>query len=170
MIKFVHICLAVFLLAPAAALAAPPSDASLKELMELVEVRKLVEAMPTQVTSSMDALVQQALQGKAATPHQQQAIDTMKKRVSTLLSTDFSYAKMESMWLPVYREAFSAEEVAGMIAFYKSPAGQSLIHKMPVVMQKTMEMQQQVMVPLMPKIQAIAKDFADEMKEPGGQK
>jgi hypothetical protein len=154
----------------------PPSDATLKELMELTEMRKLVDAMPTQIVSSMDVYIQQALQGKAATPRQQQAVDTMKKKLADLFASELSYDKMMSMWLPVYRETFSDEEVVGMIAFYKTPAGQAVIHKMPALMKNVMQTQQQLMLPLMPKIQEIAKDFGKEMQaaseanEPSGGK
>ena len=162
--KFVYLGLAIFLLAPAMAWAAPASDASLKELMELTEMRKLIEAVPAQVMSSMDVYIQQALQGKAAAPRQQQAIDSMKKKMADLFTTELSYDKMMSMWLPVYRETFSDEEVAGMIAFYKTPAGQAVIHKMPTLMKNVMQTQQQLMSQLMPKFQEIAKDFAQEMQ------
>jgi len=179
--KFVYLGLAIFLLAPVMAWAAPPpSDASLKELMQLTELRKLVEAMPERVSSSMDVYAQHVLQalqgGKAATSRQRQAIDDMKKRMVALYANEISYDRMEPLWLPLYRETFSDEEVAGMIAFYKTPAGQSMIHKMPALMKNVMQMQQRVMSQLMPKIQEMSQDFAKEMKaanettEPSGAK
>ena len=183
MIKFAHICPVVFLLAltvplfsgcarqdgggaPSVATApnAPASDASLKELMELSGMRELLHVAPDQLAASMDAFAQKDLQGKAPNPSQQQAIDNMKKRFSALFATDLSYEKMEALFLPVYRETFSDEEVAGMIAFYKTPAGQAVTQKMPTLMQKTMQMQQQLMNSLMPKVEEIAQEFAKEMQ------
>lgn len=168
--KFAHICLFMFLLAPAMAWAAPATDASLKELMEVSEMRKLADTIPAQVSSSMDVLVQQTLQGKEPTQRQQQAIDTMKKRFSALMAAEFSYEKLEAQYLPLYRETFSDEEVAGLIAFYKTPAGQAVIHKMPTLMTNIMQMQQKILMPLMPKVQEIANSFANEMKEASARK
>ena len=163
--NFVRICLVLVLLSPAMAMAAPASDASIKELMAITETRKLIESLPAQVEAQMTSSIQQKLAGKTVTPAQQQAVDNLKKKVTALIADECSYAKMEPMFLPIYRETFSEEEVAGMIAFYKTPAGEAVIHKMPVLMQKTMGMQQQMLMQVMPKIQEIQQQFAAEMEK-----
>jgi hypothetical protein len=56
-----------------------------------------------------------------------------------------------------------------MIAFYKTPAGQAVIAKMPAAMQNTMDEMQQMMLPVMQKMQRMQQDVATEMKA-GGQK
>ena len=48
-----------------------------------------------------------------------------------------------------------------IIAFYKSPAGQTLIRKQPELMKRSMELSQKTMLQVMPKIQAMARDMAE---------
>jgi len=168
--NFIRICLALFLLMPVAAIAAPASDASIKQLMEISETRNLVDSMAGQVKSQMNAAVtgfiEQNLAGKPANPAQKRAIDNMTKKLADLIGSELAYEKVEAKFLPVYRETFTEEEVVGMIAFYKTPTGQAVIHKMPVLMQKTMAMQQEsFMQNVVPKMQEIQRQFVDEMQK-----
>jgi len=43
----------------------------------------------------------------------------------------------------IYAKHFTAEEMEATLEFYRSPAGQSILQKMPVVMQESMAMGQQ---------------------------
>ena len=45
----------------------------------------------------------------------------------------------------------------GLIAFYKTPAGQAFLDKQPLLMQKTMEMTQKRMMEMTPKVQEMIK-------------
>jgi hypothetical protein len=55
-------------------------------------------------------------------------------------------------------------EVDGLIAFYKTAAGQALIDKMPVVMQNTMTEMQQMMQPMMQRIQRMHQEIVAEIQ------
>ncbi len=51
-----------------------------------------------------------------------------------------------------------------MIAFYKTPSGQAVIKKMPVVVQQSVMMSQSMIQTLMPKMQQIQKEFISEVR------
>ena len=51
--------------------------------------------------------------------------------------------------------------IQGMLAFYRTPAGQAVIEKMPLVMQNTMQAVQERMGAMMP---AMQKMIAEEME------
>ena len=80
------------------------------------------------------------------------------------------WKKLEPVYVRIYQKSFSQEEVDGMIAFYKTPAGQAVIGKMPAVMQNTMDEMQQMMTPVMQKMQRMQQDVAAEMKAAGQKK
>jgi hypothetical protein len=67
------------------------------------------------------------------------------------------------MSIRLYKESFSEEEVAGMLAFYKTPAGQAVIFKMPVLTQQIMIETHKMMNVLLPKIKVIEQQFAAEL-------
>ena len=155
--------LIALLLCSTAAIAAPASENSIKQLLTVTQAQKLVDGMRAQFDSLMNSAVQQSLQGKTPTPKQQQAITNMKNRMVSLIQGELAWGKLEAMYLRLYKESFSEEEVAGMLAFYKTPAGQAVIHKMPVLMQQTMLEVQKMSSGMTPKMKIVQEQFAAEM-------
>jgi hypothetical protein len=145
------------------AMAAPASESSIRQLLEVNQAQKLVDGMQTQFNSLMNNSVQQALKGKTPTPEQQQAIENMKNKMITLLHSELAWEKLEPMYLRLYQETFTEEEVLGILSFYKTPAGQAVITKMPVLMQKTMLDMQKTIAGITPKMKQIQENFAAEM-------
>jgi hypothetical protein len=71
---------------------------------------------------------------------------------------------MKPEYVRLYDEVYSDEEITGILAFYKSAAGQALIRKMPLLMTKSMEISQRHLSGLMPEIQRITKEAAEKSK------
>jgi hypothetical protein len=71
---------------------------------------------------------------------------------------------MEPEYARLYAEVYNDEEIAGILAFYKSAAGQAFVKKMPLLMSKSIEMAQRQMADLMPEIQRIADEAARQSK------
>jgi hypothetical protein len=55
-----------------------------------------------------------------------------------IVQEEFSWDKLKPTYIAIYQETFDQEEIDGLVAFYKSPVGTSMVNKMPVVMQKSM--------------------------------
>ena len=81
-----------------------------------------------------------------------------------LLQGELAWKKIEPMYIRLYKESFTEEEIAGMMAFYKTPAGQAVLHKIPVLMKKIIPELQEMTFRMTPKIQKIEEDFLTEMK------
>ncbi len=48
------------------------------------------------------------------------------------------YEELNRLVIPIYAQHFTIEELDAIIAFYKTPAGQSVLEKMPLVLQDSM--------------------------------
>lgn len=156
--------LIIFLLGSTTALAEPASGDSVRQLLAVTQARKLVDNMLSQMDGMMNNSLQQALRGKAPTPQQQDALNNMRSKMTALIHQELTWESLEPLYLRLYQESFTEDEVKGMLAFYNTPAGQAVINKMPVLMQKTMLEMQAKMGALMPKIQKIQQEFASEMQ------
>lgn len=169
MFKPVYIAiLAVMFASSAFAADTRPSAESIKQLLAVTEARKLVDGMMGQMDGMMKNAMQQALRGHSITPKQQKVIDGMQAKTVALLKQELDWRSLEPMYIRLYRDSFTQDEVNGMLAFYRTPAGQAVIRKMPVLMRNTMvEMQQRIAV-LMPKLQKIEKETLAEIKAPPG--
>jgi hypothetical protein len=153
----------VILLMSAPAFATPASDESIKELLTVTDAKKVIGTMSAQIETVMNVAIQQSMQGKSPTPKQQEAIQNFKNNMIAIIQDEISWEKMESMYLRLYKETFTDEEVAGMLIFYKSPAGQAVTQKMPALVQKAMQQSQVTSVEMKPKIQKAVQQFALEL-------
>lgn len=162
-LKYLVLLLA-FLAAPVFAAGSQPSPDSIKKLLVVTDSRKLVDTMISQMDEMMKNAMQQALQGQSVTPQQQKVIDDMQSKSMTVIKEELNWESLEPLYVQIYSESFTQDEIDGMLTFYETPAGQALIKKMPTVMQKsTMEMRKR-MGTLMQKLQKIQQDALGELK------
>jgi hypothetical protein len=154
------------LLAPLQALAADtaPTDASIRELLEVTETRKLIDNMSGQLDAAMRDSMAQALGDTQLTDAQRQILDEMRQRIVALMTNEMSWARYEPLLFNVYRQSFTQAEVDGMLVFYRSDAGRAVIAKMPTVMQNTMQLVQQQMAQVMPKLQQIQQETVAKLE------
>ena len=145
---------------------ARPTDASIRQLLEVMQAKTLVDAIPKQMDAYFTATLNRFAEGKQMSAEQQQAIDRKREDLNALMKENFNWESMQSIYLEVYGKTFSQAEIDSMIAFYSSPAGRAVVVKLPLAMQNTLTIMQQRMQTLMPKIQEMAKDTAAQIKSP----
>jgi hypothetical protein len=147
------------------AMAAPASESSIKQLLAVTQAQKFLEGLRAQTDSALDNSIQQRLNGRIPTVQQQMAIETMKKRIATLMQEEMTWEKFEPMYLRLYKDSFSEEEIAGMLSFYETTAGQAVIKKMPLLMQNYMLEVQKSISGIAPKMRKIQENFKTEMDD-----
>jgi hypothetical protein len=84
--------------------------------------------------------------------------EEIQQKTMALVADRMSYEKFKPIFIQIYAEVFSEEEIDGIISFYKSPAGKAMIEKSPLLMQRVMPMMQKVTADLQPDIQKIIED------------
>ena len=143
---------------------AAPTEASIRQLLEVAGARKLVDSVMMQMDNLMQQSIAQATQGREIPPKVQKDIDQRRAEMVAMMKELLDWNKVEPIYLRVYQKTFTQQEVDGMIAFYKTPAGQAVIGKMPSVMQNTIDEMQQMMAPVMQKMQKMQQDVVAGMK------
>lgn len=146
-----------------ATFAAPASDEKVRELFDAMQLRNMLDDVRHQYSRNFSELIQLSLNGMEPTPRQSLVIDKMKGRMAAVMQAEMTWARMEPIYLSIYRDSFSDEEIAGMLAFYRSPAGKAVVARMPAVTQKMMAEMQTLTIGVQPKLQDIYTDFSKEM-------
>src|ERR1700735_4573997 len=100
--------------------AAPPSDESINQLLELSKAGKLMDSVWGQMDGMMKASLQQLTKGKSLSTDEQAIMDRQQTKMMAIIKDDLSWDKMKEMFVQTYRETFSQEDIDGLIAFYKS--------------------------------------------------
>ena len=155
----------LLLTAPAFANDSPPSDESIRELLTVSDAHKLIDGVKNQVDGMMKESMRQALQGKTLTGDQQVILDRMQAKMAAVIDEILDWNALQSMYIRVYRASFTQDELDGIVAFYKTPAGRAMINKMPVVMQNVMGEMKNMIGPMQQKLQQIQNETLQEMKE-----
>ena len=161
--------LAIALMAAVPAFAAeqPPTESSVRELLEVSNAKNLVEGMYKQMDGMMEQMLKQAQGDKPLNEKQQALSAEMRSKIVDLIHADMGWDKLEPIYVKLYTDTFSQSDIDGILKFYQSPAGNSLLKKMPQLMQSLMQTMVAQMQGFMPKVRAVAEDYAHRISEAG---
>lgn len=139
------------LLAACVALAAQASkQAKIERLLELTNADAVVSEVVTQVGGMMQQIQ------PSPTPQQkarrQEALDKIAKLARERM------LKFRPQLVKAYSEAFTDEELNGMLAFYETPAGRAAAAKIPAINGRMSGLIQTEMNALGPEIDKLAED------------
>jgi uncharacterized protein len=131
----------------------PAKESLAEELLQLMHVKENTEKsfeavkqmLPMQMEKIRDATGQEQ---DAAGPTNQVS------GMIDMIAREMSWENMKNDYIALYAETFTEDELRGMIAFYKTPVGQSWISKQPEVARRSMELGQRLMMRLMPRMQS----------------
>ncbi len=141
-----------------------PSEASIKELLEVAQSHKLVDSVIAQMDNLMEQTIAQATKGQQVPPKIQKDIDQRRGEMRALMKELLDWTKLEPIYVRIYQKTFTQQEIDGMIAFYKTPAGHAVVSKMPAAMQNTMDEMQGLMAPVMEKMQRMQQEVVAGIK------
>ena len=152
-----------FLIGSAAQAAAPTSD-SIEKLLVVTNSQRMVAAIQGQIEQATKVSMAQAFRGHNMDAESQKAAEDLAGKLSAEMKQELSWETLKPIYVQVYTETFSQEEIDGLIAFYESPAGKAFVAKMPIAMQKTMVIMQQKMGPMVQRMQKTIQDSAQEIQ------
>lgn len=160
--KKLSICALFFLAFSLTTYAETSKESKINELVNIMDMDSLIDQMYLQ----MQSMIQKNMPTREGISESEQAIyDKYQKEFLQVLQENMSWAKMEPMMIDIYGRNFSTKEIDDMLAFYKTETGKSLIQKMPIVMQESMQISQTLMQSTMSKIQAISQQQSQELSE-----
>ncbi|WP_436897030.1 DUF2059 domain-containing protein [Acinetobacter gyllenbergii] len=160
--KIIAIFIMIAISIPAFAQSA--SKESVKELLKITKSEQFLGQMNQQINTMMHSSIEKITQGRKLTTKQELAVVNYTQELGKIMQEELTWAKLEPEMIKIYAEEFSQEEIDGMIKFYKTPVGQSTIDKMPIVMQKSMQVGYKQMDAITPKIMQAADKLVKDMQ------
>ncbi len=134
--------------------ATEPTAESVEELLRVTQPESMLETIYGQFESGMRAGMQQAVAGQRLSDKQQSILDNAPREFAAVLREELSWARIQGIYVGIYRESFTQEEIDGMLVFYKSPVGQAFVRKMPQVTQRSGQVMQVLAAPMAEKMRA----------------
>jgi len=160
--SFVLFVFAIAVGLPMSALCDPASDQSIEELLVLTKTQAMMDATYALVAQQMRQSIQQAVAGKTLTPAQQQFVDAFPGKFVETMKTDFNWDTVKPTIIQVYRDTYDQAEINGIVAFFKTPAGQAYATKSTQLVQKMNSAMQSRIQQLIPKMQAALRSAVAE--------
>jgi hypothetical protein len=148
--------------------AQPASEASVNELLAVTQASRMMDVMVANVESAMRAGLQQAAGGRPLTDEQRRVLDALPARMAQVMREEMGWDVLRPGMVQIYRETLSQDEVDGLIAFHKTPAGQAMINKMPLIMQRSMALTQSRMATFGPRMQSAIEQALRDAGIPTG--
>lgn len=146
----------------------PASAASIKELLQVMQVHKLLDLVITQVIAQEDGKFRHAAM-RMANRHpldagEQKIIDAQTAKMDALLKQEMSWDSLEPIYVDLYSKHFTQQEVNDALTFYRSTSGQAMTAKTPAVMAEVTQFRQARVASFVPQIQKLSQDTASQLK------
>jgi len=112
------------------------SKEDVKKLFDVMASREQMAQMMQQLFTQMRTMNREQLKKKH--PEVSDAELARRDRESEDLIKNFPMEDMLNDMIPIYQRHFTKSDIAALIAFYSSPAGQKFLHETPAVTAETM--------------------------------
>jgi hypothetical protein len=167
--RWIAMLVVLMVVAPVGARADEASkQAKVKELFALMHVDHSLDRMRSSMEQQVQLTAKNVSGTEQMTPEkkkiQQEFIDNSMK----VVDANFSWPVLESAYVKLYADTYTEPELDGILAFYKSPAGQALLSKTPELSAGSMQIVHGRMGDFQPKMQALQELYVKAMAPPTG--
>jgi uncharacterized protein len=136
--------------------------AKVHEFFKVAKLDQLSAQIMKQAMDQVNSGLMQQMLGVQLTPEQQKQADDLKAKISAVLTNALGWDKLEPEYTRMYAAAFTEQQMDDILAFYKSPTGQAMIEKNPVLLEQSSALAQQRMTQVTPEIEKLIKDFVTQ--------
>lgn len=163
---FKKICLVCFCVLgfQSSVFAASASVTSIEILMNITNAEKLTVDMLKSMDIQFERLIAIQSEELKLTKEQQGELKDLMTQTLTLMKDELAWQKLKPLYIRVYQESLTQEEVDGLIAFYKSPAGIALTKKIPIIMEKSAKITEERLIPMIKKMNQLLEQNIQKKK------
>ena len=151
----------LLLFSPLAAADEASHRAAAEELLLLMHVDQMVKPVFEQIERMMEQQFDQSDAPEESRPILKKYTSKMMK----ILEEALGWEKMKDDYVDMYVRTYTENEIRAIADFYRTPAGQAFIEKMPKLMQESMALSQRTMQGYMHKIEELSAEMAKEIAE-----
>jgi hypothetical protein len=147
---------------------ARPSEESVRHLFEVMHTSQITDEVMSQMDANLREAMERASGGRSLNAKQQQLHDEMRAKALGMLKDELAWSRLEPQMIEVYRNTFTPEEIDGMFRFYNSPSGKAVVAKLPQATQQMMQLTQERVSALVPRIVDLQKETAQKIRDAAG--
>jgi hypothetical protein len=150
------------LLALCLPLAAHADDASrhakAQELVALLHTDHMVKQVADNINKQISDAAEKVT-GPDASAESKAKLSDFEKKVADMIDAQVGWKVMEPEFISIYEKTYTEEEIDGIIAFYKSPAGLAFLQKTPTINSQISQLTQPRLTTLQTEVRQAFQDF-----------
>ncbi|MFZ1035932.1 MAG: TonB family protein [Smithella sp.] len=131
-----------------------------EELLQAMKVDRMTKAISDQIW----AMMKQQFSRSGASDDMMPIFKKYSDKISDVLEKYLSWQVIKDDCVSIYMQTYTETELKGMLTFYKSPVGQSVTDKMPMVIQRSMSIIQKHKPEMHEEIEKISEEMVQEIK------
>ncbi len=132
------------------------------EMLTAMHLEETTNRLEQAQEERIESMSQQQLAGLVLDGDQKKSYSEFREKVVALLRGAASWKALEPDILKLYSDAYSEEEIDGILAFYRTPVGRTMLAKTPQLTDQSIAISQRRMADLAPRIQALVEQFQRE--------
>jgi uncharacterized protein len=137
----------------------------LEEMFTVLKMDRTMKQLMNQGFSQTQLMVKTVLGGeKPITPADQKIVDDYVSKSTAIITDTLSWDKFKPAYLDLYASAYTESEVDGILAFYKSPVGQSVLSKGPELITHSSQMVTARLQELQPHMRELMTTFKSQIE------
>ncbi|WP_215776908.1 DUF2059 domain-containing protein [Paludibacterium sp. B53371] len=140
------------------------TDADVRQLLVVMHMQDNLQVIKSQMINHMIQMADdEAAQRNDFTPEAREKLHrVLLSFFTTVYNKILSWDKIEPVYLEVYKDNYTDDELKGMLQFYSSPAGQAVIRKSPKIVTQILFRMDQEVSPQIPKMQSQLKEMIEK--------
>ncbi len=162
--RWIVVLVVMLAVAPCGARADDASkQAKVKELFATMHMDHMLDQMMRSIQGEVKAMAQETPGAEQLTPAQQKLMQDFMDKSMKVVNESVGWAALEPAYVKLYATTYSEEEIDGILAFYKSPVGQTMLAKTPELSAGGMQIVHARMGDFQPKLQALQQEYMKEL-------
>ena len=159
--------LAILLVAslPSYAAETPPSEASIRELLNVTDAKAMIDQMYGQMDGIMGQALKEGLGDVVLNAEQEKVMAEFRGKMVDLMRDEMGWEKLEPIYIDLYSRTFSQSEIDGMLVFYRSESGKAVLAKLPLLVQNLMQFTVERTKSLMPRLRVLVDEYVPKVKK-----
>ncbi|MDC8830599.1 DUF2059 domain-containing protein [Alteromonas gilva] len=138
-------------------------DARREKVAALLEATN-ADAVIDQIYTSLDGMFANMAKQYNIKESERPAFNAHMQKVQRLMRQEMGWQQLRDPMIELYLTHYTDQEIDGMLAFYQSDVGKAMVDKMPAVMAGSMQISQNMMQSVMPKLQALSEEYRQELQ------
>jgi len=131
-----------------------------EDLLQTMKVDQMTKPMFVQMRS----MIEQQFSRMGAPEEMRPILKRYIDKLFNIVEQSLSWQVLKDNYVSIYMQTYTETELKGMLTFYKSPVGQSIIDKKPMLEQQSMSIIQKHTPEMREEIEKISEEMVQEIK------